>query len=345
MPDSIRFTVVGIIMLCLGALLVSPVLANDGMIVRRAAFEIGAAAIKCTVADVDIESGDIVNVVETYTRKMDFAEDLALSYDENLSREIMDNGIEVLRQLKIDALQLRATQFAAVGGIVFRQARNGRAYFVEIREKIGIATRVVSKQQAAMLSFYSVQQSKNVPRRDLLVWDIGGASQEMCVRVESGALAFNVDALASIPFKHVVISKILGMDPNVTSSPNPLDAEQVRRAVEYVEDYAVMNTNPKIIRRIKDGLVNVYGVGGVLYYAVPELIGDRAPSFSREEVEAAVEKWTGKPDEAFGSEYAPSRLTNLILVCGYMNALGIEKVSPLKVNQTHGLLVSPEFWR
>jgi len=346
MALSLRRAVLCVTLFCLFLTATGAAFAgDDALIVRRAAFDIGSASIKCTVADVDTDTGNIVKVVEAYSRKLDFAEDVARSYDDNLSREIMDKGLEVLKELKLEALNLRATQFSAVGGAVFREARNGRAYFVTIKKEIGISARVVSKQQGAVLNFYSVQQVENVSLRDLLVWDIGGASQEMTVRVESGALAFYIDSMGSVPFKHAVISKIQGKDFNLVLSPNPVSADQVQRALEYVETYATMNTNPMIGKRIRSGLVNIYGIGGVHYYAVPEQIGGREPFYTREDVQAAVEKWTAQPDEAFESEYASSRLTNLILVLGYMNALGIDKVSPLKVNQTEGLLVSPEFWR
>ena len=39
----------------------------------------------------------------------------------------------------------------------------------------------------------------------------------------------------------------------------------------------------------------------------------------------------------------PPALTNLILVLGYMDALGITEVHPLKVNQADGLLTAREF--
>jgi exopolyphosphatase/guanosine-5'-triphosphate,3'-diphosphate pyrophosphatase len=61
-------------------------------------------------------------------------------------------------------------------------------------------------------------------------------------------------------------------------------------------------------------------------------------------VARALKKWTGRPDAAFESEFAESRLTNLIMVLGYMDALGIKKIRPLKINQADGLFAAREFW-
>lgn len=50
--------------------------AQDATVVRRAALDIGSAVIKCTVADVDIPTGRVVETIETLSEKVDFAEDL-----------------------------------------------------------------------------------------------------------------------------------------------------------------------------------------------------------------------------------------------------------------------------
>ena len=83
--------------------------AQDTTVVRRAAFDIGSAVIKCTIADVDIPTGHIVKTIETLSEKVDFAEDLARSYDNNLSKDIMAQGIAVMKKLKTIAEQ-HATQ-------------------------------------------------------------------------------------------------------------------------------------------------------------------------------------------------------------------------------------------
>jgi len=323
---------------------VQPTLAQDPAIVRRAALDIGSANIKCTVADIDIANGTIVEIVEVHSLKVDFAEDMARSYDGNFSKGIMIKGQAALEELKKKALIAGAKAFSAVGGTPFREARNGRAYFATLKEATGIPCRILSKQQGALLSYHAVRLLKDMPENELLVWDIGGASQTMTARDHAGGLAFYIDKMASVPFKNAIISTIQGKDINMVDSPNPLSITDAHRALEYVQTHALLNVNPELATRLRDGTVKVFGVGGVHYYAVPELLGGRNPSFDRREVQAALEEWTGKKDEEFNSEFASTRLTNLILVLGYMNALDIRTVWPLKVDQTNGLLVSPEFW-
>lgn len=342
MGQSIRSCFFIGFILCL--LFASSCFAQDQVIIRRAAFDIGSAAIKCTVADVDTLSGSIVEVVEEYSVKVDFAEDLARSYDGNFSHEIMNKGMDVLSELKQRALSHKAKQFSAVGGAAFRKVRNGRAYFNTIKKELGISSRIVSKQQASLLSYYAVMQEKNIPAANLLVWDIGGGSQTMTARAEDGGLAFYIDNMASVTFKNSVIETIQGENINLVTTPNPMSQQDIDSALEYVETHALMNVLPQLGSRIRSGAMHVVGIGGVHYYALPELLGERKPVYSRAEAEAALAQWGGKSDEEFKTEYASTRLTNLILVIGYMRALDIDTVMPLKVNQTEGLLVSPEYW-
>lgn len=325
-------------------ILFATVPAFAGIIERRAAFDIGSAAIKCTIADVDIEEGRMVKLVAEESRKVDFAEDMARSYDRNFSNEIMDKGLAALRELKTIALDEKAVAFSAVGGSIFDTARNARAYFATIKSETGIPCRFLSKQQASLLSFHAVQQTWRFPKADILVWDIGGDSMEMTARNLDGSLTFYVNKTGSVSFKNIVISKIQNKDIVKTPSPNPMSDEQTQLALGLARIHAETSVPHQLAKRIESGTMNVIGIGGVHYYSIPELTGGREATYTRDDVEDAIKKWAGKNDEDFDSEYAQTRYTNLILVLGYMEALGINTVTPLKINQATGLLVTPEFW-
>ena len=318
--------------------------AQSESVVRRAAFDIGSAVIKCTIADVDVATGKIVEPIEILAEKVDFAEDLARSYDSNLSRDIMNAGIEALEKIKRIAVKHNAEEYSAAGGAVFRSARNGRAYFVRIEEETGIPSRIVSEQQAAMLSYHAVRQVLDSSARDLLVWDIGGGSMQMTSRHMDGGLLFYIDPMASVSFKNVVIGTIQEKNIATVSSPNPINAQEVASALTNIKTHAATSVPPLITSRLRHSNMIVAGIGGVHYYGIPEQIGRRDTVFTRDDVAKAMEEWTGKNDEDFESEFAATRLTNLILVLGYMDALGIKEVHPLVINQSDGLLAAPEFW-
>ncbi|MBI9078719.1 MAG: hypothetical protein JEY79_03145 [Pseudodesulfovibrio sp.] len=319
------------------------VLAQDTVLVRRAAFDIGSAAIKCTIADVDIATGRTMKTFEELSQKIDFAEDLARSYDGNFSKKIMNKGIEIIKKMKLAATKHRVVEYSGVGGTAFRSARNGRAYFVRIKDETGIQCRIISEQQAALLSYHAARQRLDISK-DILVWDIGGSGMQITSRDMNGGLTFYVDAMASVSFKNVVIDFIQKKDLTTTTTPNPMSRDEVKQALNYVKSYAEINIPPALISQIRNSNVRVAGIGGVHYFSIPETLGQRNESYTSAEVKQALEEWTDKPDNAFESEYANTRLTNLILVLGYMKALNIDAVFPLKINEANGLLAAPEFW-
>ena len=268
---------------CLACLLfASTGLALDATVVRRAAFDIGSAVIKCTVADVDISTGRVVELVETLSEKVDFSEDLDRSYDSNLSTEIMDKGVEALMKMKRVAEELKAVEYSAAGGSVFHQAQNGRAYFVRIEEKTGIPSRIISEQQAAMLSFHAVQQHMEDASRELLVWDIGGGSMNMTARRTDGGLLFYLDSMASVSFKNALVELIQKKNPDTTATPNPVSAREAEQALAYIKAHATVAVPTVFKSKIRNGNVLVAGIGGVHYYSVPEVMGGRPHSFTRE---------------------------------------------------------------
>jgi len=313
-------------------------------VIRRAAFDIGSTSIKCTVADVDMVTGALVKVVAEDARKVDFAEDLARSYDGNLGREVMEQGQSALEALRQEALKLQARQFSAVGGACFRAARNGRAYFVTLQQALGFSCRIISEQQASLLNYHAVRLMVNVPEPSLLVWDIGGDTQQMTVRNPDGTMTFHVDDLASVSFKNAVIRVVQGRDIATVHSPNPMTERQVREALRYAKAHADMELPRDLAERLRSGSLTVIGIGGVHYHSLPETMGTDSARFSRKQVADALARWTGKSDKDFASEYADTRLTNLILVLAYMDAMNIDTVTPIKCNEAHGLLVSPEYW-
>lgn len=319
-------------------------LAQAETTVRRAAFDIGSAAIKCTVADVDLISGSIEKVVEEFSRKVDFAEDMARSYDGNFSKAILQKGTTALKELKTLAQKRGATDFSAVGGAAFRTARNGRAYFATLEQQLGIKTRITSKQQASLIAYHAVTQTKEAASSNVLVWDIGGGSMEMTTRNKDRSLTFYIEPMASVPFKNTIIQVIQKKDINTTNTPNPISLAEANHAVSYAQTYAETHVSQQLVARFASGNMKIIGIGGVHFYSIPALTGTEQKPYTREDLQAAVEKWADLPDEAFDSEYANTRFSNLLLVLGYMQALDIETVTPLKINQADGLLVAPEFW-
>lgn len=319
-----------------------PAWAQSPHTIRRAAFDIGSATIKCKIADVDVENGRVLRTIEEIARKADFALSLERSKRRTLSQKVMDEGIAALKEMKARAIERGTRQFSAVGARCFHEAANGRDYFSRITRETGLPARIISQQQASMLSYHAVRQRMNVPELKLLVWDIGGNSMQMTARNADASLAFYMDEMASVSFCKTVMDVIQGQPEK--NSPNPISPGQAARALDFAKSYARLHVPSELAARIREGDMRVAGIGGVHYYCIPELMGVRQPLFTREDVRRTLDRYVGRTDAEIDSPYAPTRVSDLILVLGYMDSLGISSVTPLKVNEADGLLTAPEFW-
>ncbi len=82
--------------------------------------------------------------------------------------------------------RLRPTQLRVVGTEAFRRGANGEEVRKRFSEILGQEVEIIGGEKEAELSFWSVQ--KEHPQKDLdkIVFDIGGASTELCLGNRSG---------------------------------------------------------------------------------------------------------------------------------------------------------------
>jgi exopolyphosphatase / guanosine-5'-triphosphate,3'-diphosphate pyrophosphatase len=67
-------------------------------------------------------------------------------------------------------------------------------------------------------------------------------------------------------------------------------------------------------------------------------------TYTQEELINAVKARIGLNDKDIGGHYADTEISNLILLLGFMQKLGIKEVIPVNVNLDDGVLVDPELW-
>lgn len=314
--------------------------------VRRAAFDIGSGSIKYIVADVDPETHKIIRIVDQASRKADFRESLARTPDRRISNAVAAESTNIMRELINKAGQLGATEFAAVGTQVFHQASNGMEYFRRLRDTLGIPASMITQEQQAMLGFLATLQYFDVPPADLVVWDIGAASSQMVIELQSGEHISYLGDLASVNFKNYIIETLQRKNPASTQSPNPLSLEEMQQALEYAARQA-RKTVPEAIReRIARPDTRIMGIGPVHAVSILGQVGkELGEDYTQQEVLEALEKRVGMTDAAVGGSYANVQISNLILVLGYMKGLDIERVTPARINLADGLLVADELWR
>lgn len=325
----------------------SPSLRADGLagvdphrncLVVRAAYDVGSSSTKVKVARVDPCSGRIVEVLLDEAVRVDYQSALGGSVDGRLNDQIMAQGLISLRELKVAADAYQPSRHTAVATAAFRQAVNAEAFVEKVREDVGIDLRVISQGEEAMLGFHAAAAATGIPRENAIVWNIGGGSMQMVAGDEAGRFIRYEGHHASVTFRNRLIEEIQGRSLADTQTPNPISEAQARQARELAHRLA-SEIPPAISARLHRDEAVVLGIGGVHFHSIRGQLQSGDRPYTQQDIVGMLASRLGQSDEQIAHPYAATEVSNLILVLGYMESLGIDSVLPLNTTMSDGLLV------
>ena len=167
---------------------------------------------------------------------------------------------------------------------------------------------------------------------------------QMVARTPDRSFEIYEGEIASVTFKDRVIRDVLRKDPSETRSPNPLSDVQLKEAQRLAIRLAEKEALPGGIQlRLRAPETRVVGIGGVHHHSIRKNLSSEGPSYGVPDLEKLLMSRRGLTDDRIGGDYAATEVTNAVLVLGFMKALGINRVEPLNVTLSDGLLVDPEF--
>jgi exopolyphosphatase/guanosine-5'-triphosphate,3'-diphosphate pyrophosphatase len=304
----------------------------------RGALDIGTGSTKAYAAEVDVCRNEIVRPVFDQKTPIAFGEQRQRSGQNEIPIAFVGEASAKIRPV-IDAIKnLGAVTIGAVATAAFRDAKNGPAAAQALSGALEVPVRVISQKEEAQIGARSAFVVARIPESDratTIVWDIGGGSMQMIHQAGREATIFTGD-LASVTFKNRVIAEIQKKNPKTVSTPNPL-GKGADAAVGLAAKHAQENV-PSAIREISKS-AKWLGLGGVLAVSVQRQVNPSASEFHREPLEEALRKRKSLADEEIGGDYRTTEVTNLALVLGYMNALGIDKVATAEASLVQGLVV------
>jgi len=326
---------------------------SDDCIETRAVFDIGSSSTRMQVSRVDVCQKEILEDLYSAEEKIDFIESLKKSKNDSLPKAFTAQAIRSLKQLKEKSLVYQPSKWIGVVTSAFRAARNGQEVATNIQKETGILIRLVSQEEEGQIGFWgAVYRWKSGAQtngaiqtfdmNNIIVWDIGGGSMEFSFLNKNQIVQVEEGQTASVLFKNQIITDIQKKSLSQTQSPNPLSQKIVKKALQLAQEMAAKNAKKLKLQFNKP--VTVLGVGGVHWYSL-RLQTDTKEFYTLKDVEKALSQKTGLTDAQIGGAYASTEISNLILVSGFMKKLGIEKVFPLKVNLTDGLLLSTALHR
>jgi exopolyphosphatase/guanosine-5'-triphosphate,3'-diphosphate pyrophosphatase len=305
---------------------------------RRAAIDIGSGSIKCVIADVDEGSHVIKRIVKRLHIKADFAENIVPQTGNRIPPAMMAEGINHIRFLKTQASSLGAESISAVATEAFRNAENGHEYIKRLSLQTDIPAQVIDEREEAIIGVRSALNELGNPQGPLVVWDIGGGTSQITLRHKARTY-YHTDRTASVSFKNDIIYDI---QHRISHTPNPMSEKNFRQALRLAREKAAKL--PKEMRAIiRNEECLVVGIGPVHSLSVLGQIAAKNP-YTQIDLRKAIGLRLGLTDWELGGGFAPTDLSNLILVLGYMQELDIQEVKVLEVSLAEGLLLSPAYW-
>ena len=309
----------------------------------RAAIDIGAGGPKLRVAEIDLATDKIINILCTKQYPVIFQQCLSRSGDKRLSSEVMAAGVNAVKEAIAVAKSLEAEGVVLIGASIFRNAVNGEELVRLIYEETGLEVHLLDQELEGRLAFAAAHAKIGVDSQNLVIWDIGGGSTQLIGTHPDGLYFVDGSDEGSGPFRDFIIEQIQGRNLKEHKSPNPLSQEEAQLAESHAFSLAA-KVNRVFRDKLCDPITEIAGVGSVFSRGIAPLVEGKNP-FNVEDLEEAVRGLVGKTDaDLGGGDFACIEVSNPILALGFMKGLGIQQMRIVDVNNADGAMVYKPFW-
>jgi hypothetical protein len=300
-------------------------------------------------------------------------------------RMLKEVAAELNAAIEASGIKGREVKFAAIGGEALRRMRDANpkqtaAFVKNVKRLTGIEMQIVDQTTEGKLGFLAATlvAGKDTPMNRITAIDIGGGSSQVTTYESHGQSEkkFNVykDDFGSVVMKHFLIDQIKGDSARYTVSPNPIGSNRSKDAINFIKKKMspISGMTPGLKAKIKK--TTVYGISGVfnpgfealkarrdltddaiILATVPEariamgpidesidsfLQGQSTQTKAQQNEEMRIFK--RMEDETVWVQHDTG---NLIMVIGYMKALGINEIFPLDVDVSDAVLEFNSLWQ
>lgn len=303
----------------------------------RMGFDIGSGSTKMMVAKIDYCKNKILEVLHQDSRPVAFNEDLEKSTDGNLSPAIIDKGTQTIEEMLKKGKSFKPKKMAGVATSVFRKSKNGVDVIKGYARKFKVQLEVISQEEEALIGYLSVMSLMDEKTKDkkIVVWDIGGGSMQMFSMDKNKKPHRYMGELASVTFKNMVIEVIQSKSIEEVSSPNPV-GDNREQVIALARSYSKLHVPSDIKNDLKERVV--VGVGGVHSQSIKNQLQLKGSDYTLAELDAASKLQAQKSDKELAGDYRSTDVTNLLLVQGFMEGLGIKEVQILNATLLQGVM-------
>lgn len=325
-----------------GAIL-SSALPQKGAVERRAAIDVGSGSTKICIADIDVNTNEIVQILFEGSFPVPYQSYLEMDPSKSFNTEIQEKGLAVFESIEKILAEHQVTHVKAVATEAFRKAGNGEEFARLVQAKTGIPLGIISQEDEGMIAFYSALFASRTNPHDLLVWDIGtGSFQIIAEQDMDHRLAIYMQSMGSVPFRTYIIQEIQGKDPSLVKSPNPISQEDWEKADALARSMG-RHALPYIKQKVGEVEGSIIGIGRLFATSVKPIGSDG--KISRKDLREFIRNSLGKTDEELGDPFANVNVSNAILVLGVMKALHLHEINIIETTSTKGILCYEPYWK
>ncbi|MGZ3768045.1 MAG: Ppx/GppA phosphatase family protein [Bdellovibrio sp.] len=305
---------------------------------KQGVFDFGSGTTKAFVALVDVCEKRIVETLFEERIPLSLNEALEKSVSNEIPLSVIDEKLPALQGLVNKIKKDHGTnEISGVATSVFRVSKNGSKIAKMLSEKLNFPIEVISQEKEAELGYWSALAQQKTPTeiKNLIVWDIGGGSMQMYTHGPNKKVIIYMGNLASVTFKNKILEVLQFKNPKEFSSPNPIGNQRLA-AIQLAKNHAYLNV-PSYFKKNAEKSLWI-GVGGVLSMSIQNQINAKAKEFSQIDLAETLKVRALLKDAEIQSDYRISEVSNLALVLGYMQALGIKKIETVQASLGQGLL-------
>ena len=305
---------------------------------RVLAFDIGSGSIKALVAE-QIDCGArIGEIFYDSSAPVNFSKSLRDSL--NISKQAEAEGFRILKQLILEAEQHKPEYWVAVATQAFRQAENGANIISKWQKELARPIQILTQEREGLLAFFAVKQLTK--EKNLIVWDIGGGSQQIIWRENGANPAVFKSQLASVRFSEAVMELVKNEADLKVLSPNPLSKEEIDKSLRLAMILAEQQIPEGLKKQIQaKPPTRVFGIGGVHGKSLTSQVGSN-DLMTRDLLRQTLKIQQNKTDAEIGGLYAATDVTNLILTLGFMEVMGLQAYTPMKMSLSEALVISSQ---
>ena len=305
----------------------------------RMGLDIGSGATKVLVAKVDYCKSKVLEVLLSESQPVEYNEDLDKNNDGNLSPVIIAKGQGVLAMMIAKGRTFKPRRIFGVATSVFRKSQNGTDIIKGFARKFKVQLEVITQEEEAKLGYFSVlslMDEKTKENKNIVVWDIGGGSMQMFSMEKNNRAHMYLGDLASVTFKNMVTEVIQSKPIESNSTPNPI-GDKREQVIALARSYSRLHVPAAIKRDLLDH--TIIGVGGVHGNSIKNQLNLKSMQYSLEELDKAGIVQSQKSDKDLIGDYRSTDVTNLLLVQGFMEGLGIKEVKIMNANLLQGIIL------